>query len=320
MIAPACTHENKAKHGKDRKGQQRWKCRSCGATITSNEQRPLGDMRIDLDRAALVLSMLLEGMSIRACERITGMKTDTICDLILTVGQNCDTFLESAVKGVNSRAVQMDEMWDFVGCKEKHKKLSHRGDECGDAWTWMAICADSKMILSHAVGKRDESTCVSFLQRLNGATVGPMQVTSDGLGLYTNNVPYELGSRISFAQLVKTYASSQEETRYSPATITGIEINKRFGNPNDDDISTSFSERLNLSVRMHVRRYTRLTNAHSKSFRHHAAMTALFVAWYNFCRRHETLHGKTPAMSSGLTNSVWSLKDLLRATVSVGQN
>jgi hypothetical protein len=123
----------------------------------------------------------------------------------------------------------------------------------------------------------------------------------------------ELGSRVSFAQLIKSYSSSQVETRYSPAQITGIEKIIRFGNPDEDLISTSYAERLNLSVRMHVRRYTRLTNAHSKSWRHHAAMTALFVAWYNFSRKHETLRGRTPAMASGLTDHVWTIRELPEA-------
>lgn len=281
--------------------------------FTSNERRPLGDMRVDMDKAVLVLSVLLEGMSLRACERLTGMKVDTICDLIVHVGENCDRFLEATVQNVRVKAVQLDELWDFVGCKEKTKIARSRTDEeCGDVWTWCAIDADSKMILSHAVRQRDESTGLRMLRRLNQATLGGYQVTSDGLSIYTHNVPFELGSRVSFAQLIKSYSASQTETRYSPATITGIEIKKVFGNPDDDEISTSYSERFNLSVRMHVRRYTRLTNAHSKSARHHAAMTHLFVAWYNFCRKHESVKRQTPAMAAGVSDHVWSLKELLR--------
>ena len=135
----------------------------------------------------------------------------------------------------------------------------------------------------------------------------------EGLWTYTYNVPFQLGSRVDFAQLIKSYASSQTETRYSPATITGIEKIKRFGNPDMDKVSTSYSERLNLSVRMHVRRYTRLTNAHSKTARHHAAMTSLFVAWYNYCRKHESLKKMTPAIASGLVDNVWTIKRLLQA-------
>lgn len=314
MIAIACSHEERAKHGKDRHGRQRWKCRKCGGTFTSNETRPLGDMRIDMDRAVLVLGMLLEGMSIRACERLTGVKRDTICNLILHVGENCDRFLAETIVDVPARFVELDEIWGFVAMKHRTKEAKGIRDESvGDSWTWLAIDADSKLILSHAVGSRDEATCIPFLQRLNHATSGPMQVTSDGLATYTNNVPLELGSRISFAQLVKSYAASQTETRYSPATITGIEKKARFGNPNMDRVSTSYSERLNLSVRMHVRRFTRLTNAHSKSARHHAAMVSLFVAWYNFCRKHETLNGKTPAMVAGRADRRYTIRELMKA-------
>ena len=313
MICIPCQHENRKKHGKDRKGQQRWKCADCGATFISDEQRPLRDMRIDMADAVNVLRMLLEGMSIRACERITGMKRDTICDLVLLVGENCERFLRERVKGVEAKAIELDEIWDFVRLKAKTKERLGRAD-CGDAWTWLAIDADSKMILSHSVGLRDEETCNQFLGQLNDATTGQCQVTSDGLRLYTHNVPLQMGSRASFAQLVKSYSSSQEETRYSPATITGIDKTVRFGNPDESLISTSYAERLNLSVRMHIRRYTRLTNAHSKTVRHHAAMTALFVAWYNFVRPNMALGKKvTPAMAAGLENNPWSLEYLLRA-------
>jgi transposase-like protein/IS1 family transposase len=301
MVALTCTHKNRAKHGKDRNGNQRWKCRDCGATFTSNEVRPLGDMRTDLERAALVLKMLLEGMSIRAASRISGMKVGTICDLIIQAGENCDRFLRQYVRGVHAAAIELDEIWDFIGCKAKTAELKGYRDERGDSWTWLAIDADTKMILSYAVGKRDEGTGREFLDRLNYATEGRCQVTADGLAFYTNNVPLTLGSRVDFAQLIKSYASSQDETRYSPAKITGIEKVVRFGNPDENRISTSYAERLNLSVRMHVRRFTRLTNAHSKSYRHHEAMVALFAAWYCLCRRHETI-GKTPAMACGLTD------------------
>jgi transposase-like protein/IS1 family transposase len=312
MIAAVCTHEKLAKHGKDRKGQQRWKCAKCGATVTKAEyERPLGSMRIDLDEAAHVLRLLLEGMSIRACERITGMKRDTICNLVLHVGQNCDRFLATNVKNVPVKAVELDELWGFVGCKARTVRVDRQGDEIGDSWAWFAIDADSKMILSHSVGKRDEKTCVAFLSRLNGAALGRFQVTSDGLALYTHNVPFHLGSRVDFAQLIKTYKSSQSETRYSPAQISGIEKTARFGNPDMEKVSTSYCERFNLSVRMHVRRFTRLTNAHSKKAEHHAAMTALFVAYYNFCRKHESLKKQTPAMVAGLAERPWTVKELL---------
>ena len=313
MIAPACQHANKAKHGKDRHGNQRWKCKHCGTTLTSNEERPLGDMRIDNDRAVFILTLLLEGMSIRAAERITKVARKTICDLILTVGDKCDAFLQRTIVNVKTNAVQLDELWDFVRAKHATKERLSLDDECGDVWTWCAIDADSKLILSHATGQRDEYTCTRFLRRLNNATDGSYQVTSDGLGLYTNNVPFELGSRVSFAQLVKEYKSTQVETRYSPAKIVGIEIIERFGSPDPDKISTSYSERLNLSIRMHVRRFTRLTNAHSKTYRHHSAMTSLFVCWYNFCRKNMAIRNMTPAMASGLTEHVWDLRELLEA-------
>lgn len=312
MIAAACTHDKLNKHGKDRKGCQRWKCSRCGITVTRPDyERPLGDMRIDEKDALGILKMLLEGMSIRGCSRITGVKPDTICDLVLHVGQNCERFLESTVRNIAAKAVELDELWGFVRCKDKYAREHNLDAEFGDSWTWLAIDADTKLILSHVVGKRDDDACKRFLRRLNNATTGRIQVTTDGLANYTYGVPMALGSRCDFAQLIKSYASTQSETRYSPAKITGIEKVPRFGNPDESRISTSYAERLNLSVRMHVRRFTRLTNAHSKSAAHHAAMTAIFVAWYNYCRKHDTLKGKTPAMAAGLADRVWTLRELL---------
>jgi IS1 family transposase len=259
--------------------------------------------------------MLLEGMSIRACERLAGMKDSTICNLVLQVGNNCDAFPEKSVRNLEAKRIELDEIWGFVFCKAKVANIKHKGnDQVGDAWTWFAIDADSKLILSHRTGKRDEATCDAFLSRLNNATVGRCQVTCDGLALYTHRVPMTLGSRCDFAQLVKTYKSEQQETRYSPATITGIEKIARFGNPDESKISTSYSERFNLTVRMQNRRMTRLTNAHSKKVEHHAAMMSLTTAYYNYCRRHQSLKGLTPAQAAGLTDRVWTLRELLSAT------
>lgn len=317
----ACGHMNTKKHGKDRHGNQRWKCLNCGATFTSNEERPLGDMRTPLDDACRVLAMLLEGMSIRACSRITGIKANTICDIVLHVGQKCDAFLAANVKGVEAEYIELDEIWGFVYAKRRNVNMTMTGLDAGDNWTWLAIDAQSKLIVSHVCGQRTTTACVQFMRRLANATVGECQITSDGLGHYEHNVPLFMGHRCSFAQLVKNYRNMQTTTRYSPAQITGIEIIPRLGNPDRDHISTSYSERLNLSVRMHNRRFTRLTNAHSKSEKHHVAMMALFVAWYNLCRKHETLADThehlgrkvTPAMAAGLTDRPWTLEDLLRA-------
>ncbi len=254
-------------------------------------------------------------MSIRACERMTGIAHKTICDLVLYVGQNCERFLEASIRDVAASEIQLDEQWQFVYAKSRTVERHGLKGDVGDSWSWFAIDANSKLILSHVVGKRDDDTCVTFLSRLSRATTGRCQVTSDGYRSYTFNVPFHLGSRCDFAQLIKTYKSTQVETRYSPATIAKIEKVPRWGNPDADKISTSFVERFNLSTRMHVRRYTRLTNAHSKSLEHHTAMTALWVAYYNFCRKNEACDkGKqTPAMAAGLTTGVWTIRELLAA-------
>jgi IS1 family transposase len=273
-------------------------------------------MRLDLDTALRILGNLLEGMSIRACERQTGVAHRTICDLILQVGQNCETWLIQNVKGVAAKYIEMDEIWGFVGMKQKTADRKNCGPEVGDSWTWLAIDGESKLILGHAVGQRDEQTCLKFLNRVNCATIGHTQISADGYKCYTSNVPYVFGNRTDFAQIIKSYKSSQSEIRYSPATIDRIEKKPVFGQPDEAHISTSYSERYNLSVRMHNRRFTRLTNAHSKSGAHHAAMVALFIAWYNFCRtnlahKEKGKPGKTPAMAAGLADRVWDLRELL---------
>ncbi len=231
----------------------------------------------------------------------------------MLVGENCQRFLDAKVKGVEVKDLQLDEIWSFVGMKEKTRVARHYGPEFGDSWTFIGIERDTKLNLAHKVGQRDAETCWSFLLKLKSAVgQGRFQITTDGLRAYTNNVPFAFGMQVDFAQLIKVYSSAQETTRYSPAAIISTEKLPIFGTPEEDKISTSHIERFNLTVRMTLRRFTRLTNAHSKSLRHHTAMQALFVAWYNFARKHETLKGNTPAMASGLSDHVWTIKELIQ--------
>jgi IS1 family transposase/transposase-like protein len=311
MIVVTCQHESTKRHGKDRKGNQRFRCLLCGATFAKPGDKPLGEMRINMKAATTALGMLLEGMSIRATERLTGLHRDTIDDLILIVGANCRRLLDTKVVDVKATDVQLDEIWSFIGMKERTRIKSARSAEWGDCWTFIAIDRETKLVLAHTIGQRDMATSTRFLKQLDRATSGRFQLTSDGLRSYTLNVPFVLGNRVDFAQLIKNFGPTQSTVRYSPAKITGCEKFPQLGNPDEDRICTSHVERLNLTIRMNLRRFTRLTNGHSKSLKHHVAMQAILFAWYNFCRKHLALKGHTPAMASGLSDHVWTIKTLV---------
>jgi len=310
MITLACQHTESKKHGRDRKGNQRFRCKNCGVTYIDNAPLPLGNMRIDLDNAVMALNLLLEGMSVRATSRLTGMKVDTICDLILHVGDNCQEYLDTKIRGVEARDVQCDEIWSFVGCKERTASRLGYGHDNGDSWTVVAIERDTKLVIAHQVGERDTTTVCTLLQKLADFTVGRFQLSTDGLAAYKVNVAFMLRDRVDFGVIIKQYASAKKTTRYSPAKIISTKKKIQFGSPDEDRISTSHIERFNLTIRMNNRRFTRLTNAHSKSLKHHKAMQAIFILWYNFARNHETIK-KTPAMASGLAEKKWTTKELV---------
>lgn len=311
MVVATCQHNETQKHGKDRKGNQRLKCKLCGATFNESKPQPIGNLRISMRQATTALGLMLEGMSLRAINRLTGIDRETLGALILAVGENCGALLDS-IEGVEASDVEADEIWSFIGLKEKRRIDRGRGPELGDSWCWIAIEANTKMVLAHHVGERDSESCWTFMERLRKATVGRFQLSSDGLSVYRMTVPFVFRGSCDFAQLVKQYASTQVTTRYSPAAIIGAEKHSRIGSPDMDKVCTSHVERINLSLRMHLRRFTRLTNAHSKSPRHHRAMLAIFFAWYNFSRVNTGLEGKqTPAMASGLTGKPWTLRELL---------
>jgi transposase-like protein/IS1 family transposase len=300
VIVVTCQHESKKRHGKDRKGNQRFRCLLCGKTFVEETTKPLGEMRINMKEATTALGLLLEGMSVRATSRLTGLHGGTICDLILHVGENCRQLLDAKVVGVPVADVQLDEIWSFVGMKERTRVAQARSSEWGDCWTFIAIERDTKLVLAHTIGQRDMATSTRFLKQLDRATSGRFQLSSDGLRSYTLNVPFVLGNRVDFAQLIKNYASTPNTVRYSPAKITGIEKIPQLGEPDEWRICTSHVERLNLTIRMNLRRFTRLTNGHSKSLKHHVAMQAILFAWHNFVRVHSAIK-KTPAMASALS-------------------
>jgi IS1 family transposase len=232
---------------------------------------------------------------------------------LLLVGERCQRFLAAKIKNVQTADVQVDELWAFVGCKEKFRQVMKKSEELGDSYTFLAIDRTSKLILTHQIGKRDSSNTRIFCSKLREAINGNCHVTSDGFSPYTHSLPVALWDKhITFAQLIKVFSKQtpREEARYSPAPISNIIKKKVWGDCDEKQISTSHVERVNLSVRMGARRFTRLTNAFSKTIRHHEAAVALWICFYNFSRVHSTLK-TTPAVKAGLTDEIWTVERLL---------
>jgi len=268
--------------------------------------------RLSTERRGQVVSCLVEGMSIRSTVRVTGAAKNTITKLLLDLGEACSEYQDGAFQNLQIERVQCDEIWSFVGAKEAHVREDHP-DDYGDVWTWTAIDADSKLVPSWLVGERTGRDCYYFLSDLRSRLApGRVQLTTDGLGSYLQVVEPLFGAdRVDFAQLVKLYENTDTERRYSPARCTGIDKRTITGRPDPKHISTSYVERQNLTMRMGMRRFTRLTNAFSKKVENHAAAVSLHFAWYNLGRTHQTLSKKagrptTPAMAAGVETHPWS--------------
>lgn len=313
MTCHNCKIEAK-KSGKDRKGNQRYRCNLCKRRFQADRERLLGNMYLNEDKAVLVLHLLLEGNSIRSIERITGIEKKTITSLLLLAGEHCEELMRRKIKGVAVKDVEADEIWGFVGCKNRHKLYNEITDpDVGDAYTFVAIERNTKLVLTWHLGQRDMPDTEVFTEKLNEATSGRFQLTTDGFRPYENAVSYSLGTRVDYAMLIKVYAANREgEQKYSPPEVVDTLIKPMIGNPDPRRICTSIVERGNLSVRTSVRRLTRLTNAFSKKWENLKAMLALYFAYYNFCRVHSSIRC-TPAMESGLAKSVWTLRELLAA-------
>jgi len=252
-------------------------------------------------------------MSVRAVSRITGAHQGTILSLLLTVGDNCRKLFDSRVRGIHPRFVQADELWTFVHTKEGHL-ISGSPAEWGDAYVWMAIDSDTKMVLSYLVAKRNAVSAYEFIGDLSKRVTGRFQLTTDGLRSYIPAVEEYFGADIHFAQLIKLCGTSDGEGPdwYQPSKVTATIPVIVSGDPDEVRISTSHVERANLSVRTHLRRFTRLSLGFSKSLGHLKAAVNLYMAFFNFVRVHSRL-SVTPAMECGLTDHVWSVQELLEA-------
>lgn len=311
MDCPTCKTPT-IKFGRHKTGLQRYRCLTCKKTFTEPHAKPLGDMLLAEEKAVSVLQHLVEGCSVRSTSRITGVHAKTILNLLSLAGEKCDQLLSERIHGLRVKEVQCDELWGYVGMKEKTKAKKGSNDATiGDAWTYVAIERHSKLALAWHLGRRTERDTVAFTEKLAAATEGSFQITTDGFKPYQDAVVLSLGTQsVDFAQLVKLYASNPDETRYSPAECIGAKKVPVFGNPDIAKVSTSHVERQNLTMRMQMRRLTRLTNAFSKKWEKLYAMLALYFAWYNFCRVHQTLR-VTPAMEASITDHIWEIGELI---------
>jgi len=263
------------------------------------------------EKRVQVISCLVEGNSIRATSRLSGVAINTVVKLLADVGRACSIYQDKAFRGLTCKRIQCDEVWSFVGAKEKNTTEETRAKGWGDCWTWTALDADTKLIPCWYVGTRDAKAAYHFMHDLASRLANRVQLTTDGHKPYLQAVEEAFGNEIDYAQLVKIYGEGPKtEARYSPAQCMGTRRAKVTGNPESEHVSTSFVERHNLTIRMGNRRFTRLTNAFSKKVENHEHMLALFFMYYNFCRIHQTLR-VTPAMEASVTNHVWELSELV---------
>ncbi len=266
--------------------------------------------RLDIKTRTQILGLLVEGNSLRATSRLADVSINTVTKLLVDVGQAASEYQDTTLRNLNCKRVQVDEIWSFVGAKEKNATPEQRAKGFGDIWTWTAIDADTKLVPSWLVGERDIDATRTFIDDLASRLAGRIQLSSDGYRPYLEAVDTAFGEGIDYAILHKKYDSPIDGARkYSPAVCIGAEKHTVYGEPDVKHINTSFVERQNLTMHMSSRRFTRLTNGFSKKVENHGHAVALHFMFYNFGRIHKTLH-VTPAMAAGVANHVWSLEEI----------
>lgn len=269
--------------------------------------------KLDAKTRSLILHMLCEGQSIRAITRMTGVSKNTVAKLLSDTGAVCASYQDRTLRNLTTKRVQVDEIWSFTYAKQKNVAFAKAApDHAGDTWTWTAIGANTKLVMSWLVGGRDSDYAFAFIDDLSRRLANRVQLTSDGHKAYLEAVEGAFGADVDYAMLVKIYGNSPENMkgRYSPAECTGAKKTPIEGSPDERHISTSYAERQNLTMRMHMRRFTRLTNGFSKKVEQHANAVALHFMYYNFVRIHKTLR-MTPAMAAGVTDRLWEISDIV---------
>jgi len=261
---------------------------------------------------AHIIRLLVEGSSMRSVSRIADVSINTVTKLLIDAGKICSVYQDQALRNLPCKRLQLDEIWAFSYCKQRKVPFAKAAPEdAGDLWTWVAIDADTKLVPSWRVGDRSGATAIEFVCDLSKRLANRVQVTSDGHRAYLEAVEAGFGADVDYAQLIKLYGEVPHPAgRYSPAQINGTKTFCCTGNPEPKHISTSYVERQNLTMRMSMRRFTRLTNGHSKKAENHAHMVSLHFMHYNFCRIHSSLR-VTPAMAAGVTSRLWSADDII---------
>ena len=304
-IVPLCKSEAQ-RFGTNRNGSQRFRCTECKKTFSAKPEDRIEGSTIPLAEIEKVLQLLIEGCSVRSAERISGLHRDTILKLLVAAGEQCEKLMGRVIVNVPVKDVECDELFAFVAKKQKLVKPDD-DPSYGDAYTFVAIERNTKLVLNFALGKRNQGTTDIFIEGLRHATSGKQkfQITTDGFAPYRSAITTTLHDRISgFAQLIKVYGAPTEgEGRYSPAEVKSVEVVPVYGDPDPERICTSIVERHNLSTRMSVRRFTRLTIAFSKNWENHWAAVALWFGYYNFCWIHKSLR-VSPAMEGGITDHI----------------
>jgi IS1 family transposase len=267
--------------------------------------------QLDKSQRVRVIKCLCEGMSIRGTVRVTEVAKNTVVSLLRDMGTACATYHDFYVRNLKAKRIQCDEIWSFIGAKQKNATAEQKATGWGDAWTWVALDAETKLCISYLVGGRDTGWATDFAFDIRQRVLGKPQITTDAHKPYLAAIEMAFGDDVHYAQMHKIYGASDEpEGRYSPAKCIGCDMKTVIGSPNYEHVSTSYVERQNLTMRMTMRRFTRLTNAHSKKLENHAAAVSLYFAFYNFCRVHQSIR-VTPAMEAGISDHVWSIDELV---------